>query len=275
MATVHVGEVDLYYEIHGQGSLLLMINGLGSSAEMWSPFWKRLAEHHRVVLFDNRGVGRSTVPQEPFSIRTMADDAAGLMDALGIPSAAVYGSSMGGQIAQELALGHPGKVRALVLGMTTCGGRHAILPTAETMARLASLAEPPPGTSALEILWTLMYTPEFLAAHRPELEREAAEVRYPTTPLGYRRQAEASLKFNVYDRLPEIRIPVLVLAGSRDALLPPGNAGIIARRIAGARLHIFDGAGHGFTRERPEESVRVILEFLSTVPEPSAEQPAP
>ena len=273
--TVRVGEVDLYYETHGQGPLLVMINGLGSSVEMWGPFWKRLAEHHRVLLFDNRGVGRSTVPEDPFTIRTMADDAAGLMDALGISSAFVYGASMGGQIAQELTLGHPQKVRALVLGMTTCGGRHAILPAPETLTRLATLGDPPPGTSALEILWSLMYTPEYLTTHRAELEREATEVRHPTTPLGYRRQAEASLRFNVYDRLPEIRVPTLVLAGSRDALLPAGNAEIIAHRIPGAKLHIFEGAGHGFTRERPEESVQVILDFLSTVPERSAGPAAP
>ena len=265
MPTVHVGDVDLYYEIHGNGSPLLMIGGLGSSVETWSPFWKRLTEHYRVILFDNRGVGRSTVPKSSFTIRTMADDAAGLLDAIDVPSAFVYGASMGGQIAQELALSHPHKVRALLLGMTTCGGLPAILPSPEVMERLAGLANPPAETSPLEILWSVSYTPEYLAAHRAELVREAAAVRYPTTPQGYRLQAEASMRFNSYDRLPEIRVPTLVMAGSRDILMPPGNARLIVSRIPGARLHILEGAGHGFTRERPEESVKLILDFLSSV----------
>lgn len=262
MPTVHVEDVGLYFEAHGEGPELLMINGLRSSVEMWSPFWKRLGADHRILLFDNRGVGRSTVPERPFTIRTMVDDAAGLLDALGVSRASVFGASMGGQIAQGLALDHPEKVRALVLGMTTCGGPHAVPPAPEMLARLARLANPPEGTSAMELMWSVLYTPEFLAAHRAELEREAAAVRFPTTPLGYRRQAEASLRFNVYDRLPEIRAPTLVLAGSRDALIPPGNAAILADRIPGARLHIFEGAGHGFTRERPEESAAVVREFL-------------
>ena len=263
MPTVHVRDIDLYYEVHGEGTPLLMISGLGSSVETWSPFWKRLAERFRVILFDNRGVGRSTVPETPYTIRTMADDAAGLLDAIGIPSAFVYGSSMGGQIAQELTLSHPEKVRALVLGMTTCGGPPAILPSPEVMARLASMANPQSGASPQEVLWSVSYTPEFLAAHREELVREAAAVRYPATPMGYRRQAEASMRFNAYDRLPEVRVPTLVMAGSRDVLMPPGNARLIASRIPGARLYIFEGAGHGFTRERPEESVKMIVDFLS------------
>jgi 3-oxoadipate enol-lactonase len=264
MPVVHVGEVDLYYEFHGDGSPLLMINGLGSSVEMWSPFWKRLAEHYKVILFDNRGVGRSTVPEEPYTIPRMAEDAAGLLDALSIPVALVYGASMGGQIAQSLALDFPQKVRALVLGMTTCGGKHAVAPAPETMGRIAQLARPQPGIAAQEILWNLEYTPEFLDSHREELEREAASVRYPTTPIGFRRQAEASMRFDSYDRLPNIRVPTLVMAGSRDILMRPENARLIANRIPGARLHIVEGAGHGFTREKSDESVKVILEFLSS-----------
>lgn len=133
MPIVHIGEVDLYYETHGDGYPFLMINGLGSSVEMWSPFWKRIAEHYKVIIFDNRGVGRSTVPETPYTIPRMAEDAAGLLNALGIPQAFVYGASMGGRIAQSLVLDFPQKVRALVLGMTTCGGKHAVPPAPETM----------------------------------------------------------------------------------------------------------------------------------------------
>jgi len=265
MPIVRAGEVAIYYEVHGTGYPLLMINGLGASVEMWSPFWKRLAEHYRVILFDNRGVGRSTVPDTPYTISAMAEDAANLLNALGIPSAFVYGASMGGQIAQSLVLDFPQKVQALVLGMTTSGGKHAVLPSPETMAKLAQLARPQPGITAQEILWSVEYTPEFLESHRAELEREAASVRYPTSPIGFRRQAEASMSFDSYDRLPSIRTPTLVLAGSRDILMRPENARLIASRVPGARLHIVEGAAHGFTREKPAESITVILEFLSSV----------
>jgi 3-oxoadipate enol-lactonase len=273
MPTVRAGEVAIYYEVHGTGYPLLMINGLGSSVEMWSPFWKRLAEHYRVILFDNRGVGRSTVPDTPYTISAMAEDAANLLNALGIPSAFVYGASMGGQIAQSLVLDFPQKVQALVLGMTTSGGKHAVLPSPETMAKLAQLARPQPGITAQEILWSVEYTPEFLESHRAELEREAASVRYPTSPIGFRRQSEASMSFDSYDRLPSIRTPTLVLAGSRDILMRPENARLIASRVPGARLHIVEGAAHGFTREKPAESINVILEFLSSV-EASSTKPS-
>jgi pimeloyl-ACP methyl ester carboxylesterase len=265
MPTVHVGDVDLYYEAHGEGTPLLLINGLGSSVEMWSPFWKRLAEHYGVILFDNRGVGRSSTTGAPLSVRLMADDAAGLLEAIGVPQAHVFGASMGGMIAQELVLGYPAKVRALVLNVTTCGGRHMVPPKPEVMAQMAQMGNPPPGTSIVEILWSIVDTPEYLAAHRDELAREAAAIRYPTSPEMFRRQAEAVMKFNVYDRLPEIRVPTLVMAGTRDVLMPPGNAEILASRIPGASLRVMEGAPHALTREREGEAVRAIVEFLSSV----------
>lgn len=267
MPIAHVEGVVLFYEIHGDGYPLLMINGLGSSVEMWSPFWRRLAERYRVILFDNRGVGRSTVPETPYTIPQMAADAAGLLTALGVSQAVVYGASMGGQIAQSMALDSPQKVRAMVLGMTTCGGKHALPPAPEMMARLAQLAGVGSGLAAQRILWSLEYTPEFLERHRSELEREAAAVRFPTQPLGLRRQMEASMKFDSYDRLPDIQVPTLVMAGSLDTLMRPENARLIASRIPKARLYIVEGAGHGFTRERTEESVGAILGFLSAVVE--------
>ena len=133
------------------------------------------------------------------------------------------------------------------------------------MSRMMQVGNPPPGKTVAEVLWSLVYTPEFLTEHRSELTREAAAIRHPTTTQGYRLQAEAALKFNVYDRLPEIKVPTLVMAGSQDALMPPRNAEIIAGRIPGARLRIFEGAAHAFTREREEDAVRTMLDFLSDV----------
>jgi len=277
MPDIRVGDANVYYEIHGVGFPLLMINGFGSSTEMWSPFWKGLAGRLQVILFDNRGVGRTTAPEGPFSIRTMAEDASGLLRALGFGNAAVYGASMGGMIAQELVLGHPAEVRALILGMTSCGGPHSVPISAETMQRMRSSVQALPGMglpgtvrSAVSLTGSpeylrMVYSPEFLRDHEAELLDEGRKVRYPTSLMGYRHQQEAVMAFDTYDRLPEIRVPTLVMAGSADMLIPPENARILASRIPAARLRIFEGAGHGFTRERMTEATRDMLDFLEAV----------
>lgn len=265
MPTVRLPEVELYYERHGDGPPLLLINGLGASLEMWSRFWRQLAACHEVILFDNRGVGRSSIPTEPYTIEAMAEDTAGLLDALNLPEAAVYGAAMGGQVALELALRHPTRVRALLLGMTSCGGPKSVPTPPEVRKHMMNALRPPPGmplSVAREMWWRLLYSPEFVVAHREELTREAEAVRYPTTPMGYQRQAEASLTFDAYDRLPRIHAPTLVMAGGRDVIVPPQNARILADRIPEAQLHVFEGVGHGFTREREAEAVNEMIDFL-------------
>ena len=260
MPVVHGNGVDLYYELHGTGPELLLINGFGSSTEMWGPFWRRLAAAHHVILFDNRGVGQSTVPSTPFSIRDMAEDAALLLDRLGIRRTSVYGASMGGMIAQELVLAHPDRVGALILGMTTCGGPHSVPMAVEAMARTASPGSTPEAMAEGRL--RLMYSETYFAAHREELVRQALSVQHPTTLQGYRLQGMATMGFDAYDRLPRVRSPTLILAGSADSIIPAENARILAARIPGARLRIFEGAGHAFTREREDEAVESMLSFL-------------
>ena len=263
MSLAHVSEVDLYYEIHGDGFPLLMINGFGSNTEMWSPFWRRLAKSYRVILFDNRGVGQSTVPAAPFTVRDMAEDAAALLDALGVPRSLVYGASMGGMIAQELVLAHPDRVRGLLLGMTSCGGPHSVpMAVGSMQGTMAPGATP---AQMAEGRLRLMHSEAYFAEHRDELLRQALSVQHPTTLQGYRLQGMATLKFDTYDRLPQIRTPTLVMAGSADAIIPAENARIIASRIPGAQLRIFEGAGHAFTRECEDDAVEAMLSFLEQV----------
>ena len=130
----------LYWEEHGAGDPLLLIMGLGASLEAWDRIAPALAKKYRTILFDNRGVGRSDVPPGPYSLETMADDAAAVLDAADVPSAHVMGISMGGMIAQELALRHPRRVRKLILGCTSCGGREAVRADAEVAAALKARA---------------------------------------------------------------------------------------------------------------------------------------
>jgi pimeloyl-ACP methyl ester carboxylesterase len=265
MPLLHERDIDLYYETHGTGPPLLLINGFGSSSEMWSPFWKQLTDAHMVILFDNRGVGRSSVPDQPFTIREMAEDTVGLLDGLGIEQASIFGASMGGMIAQEVALDSLPRVRSLILGMTTCGGPHSVRVPVQQAQALVRSSSAIPHEEALEIRLRLIYSPEFLAQHHAELVEEDARIQYPTSLMGYRRQAEAVLGFDAYDRLPRILVPTLVLAGERDALIPPENSRILAQRIPGARLRMFANAGHGFTREKEDEAVDEIRDFLAGV----------
>ncbi len=138
MPTAKVGDINIYYESHGDGEALLLIMGYGQYSAHWATLIPPLSQEYRVISFDNRGTGRSDKPDIPYTMKMMADDAKGLLDAIGIDSAHVFGISMGGMIAQELALNYPDKVISLILGCTLCGGTKAILPTPEALAFLLS-----------------------------------------------------------------------------------------------------------------------------------------
>jgi len=160
MPKARVRDVNLNYDMRGNGDPLVMIMGLGASSAAWDPrLLEELARSFTVVTFDNRGTGQSDKPDIPYSIEMFADDTAGLMDALGIARAHIFGVSMGGMIAQEFALRHAARVRTLTLGCTTAGGAHSVPPPPES---LAILTAPRQGVAPEEIIrrgWPLGYTP--------------------------------------------------------------------------------------------------------------------
>ncbi len=244
-----------------------MINGFGASVEMWGPFWKQLARSYQVVLFDNRGTGRSTVPDAEYSIKMMADDVAGLMDELEYQQAHIFGASMGGMIAQELVLAYPTKVLRLILSMTTFGGPHSVPVAGEVQQKMMTASNPPPTMSteeAMELWWSIVYSPAFVEAHRDTLMQETQAIKYPTTFTGKWRQAQAVMSWKgTYERLPDIHVPCLIMAGEKDVLFHPENARILAERIPRAKLHVFRDAPHAFTREQEDLVVPMILEFLA------------
>lgn len=268
MPTVRVRDVNLYYEIHGTGDPLLMIMGLGGSALAWEPAMiAELAGSFRTIIFDNRGTGRSDKPRQEYSITGMADDAAALLDAIGVSRAHIFGVSMGGMIAQEFALHHSARVQTLALGCTTAGGRNAVPAPPESMKILMA---PRDGLSDADIMrraWPLGYTPAYIRDHRDVLEATIERVlQHPTPAHAYKLQLDATFKFKTFDRLPQITAPTLVITGSEDVLIPPGNAKIIADRIPGAELKIIDGAGHQFFSERYGEFVAALTPFLRAHP---------
>jgi len=262
MPTLRANGIQIYYELHGAGEPLLLIMGLGANATAW---WMQIPEfsrHYQVIAFDNRGAGRSEKPNEPYTIMQMADDADALLEELGIQSAHVFGMSLGGMIAQELALRHPERVRSLVLGGTTCGGPRAVPPPPSTMQHFISVATMP-IEQAVENGMRLLYSDAFLEANREWLVKRALEYAHlMPPPYALQRQVMATLSFNTYDRLHEIHVPSLVITGAEDRIVPAPNSRILAERIPDARLIEFERAGHGFLVERGQETNRAVLEFL-------------
>jgi len=262
MPKAKIGDIQLYYEEHGRGEPLLLIMGLGASTLAWGEQIPTFGREFRVVAFDNRGAGRSDKPAVRYSIALFGDDTVGLMDELGIDSAHVYGQSMGGFIAQELALRHPQRVRTLVLGSTSCGGRQAVAASPENLAGIGMMNVLSPREAAERGL-PLLYSDEFIACHHDALIQHSlreSELRAPPDAFG--RQVQAAVRHNTFDRLPDIRCPALVITGSDDKVVPADNSRILAERIPGAELVVLPGAGHGYLLEKAAESNAVVLEFL-------------
>jgi len=262
--TVKAGDISLYYEAHGEGEPLLLIMGYGSNSGHWFVILPHLASHFNVIIFDNRGAGRSDKPDIPYTAEMMTGDITGLLDATGIGAAHVFGVSMGGMIAQELALRHPGRVKKLVLGCTSCGGPQAIRSSPEASAFLfnperAKLSEGENALSTVPWLWN----EDFIAKHPEAVKRYVTTTtQYPTPLYAYMCQANFILSLDTYDRLPQIKAPALVMCGARDRLIPPENSGILASRIPGAELVTFEKAGHGFISDTADEAGDKIIRFL-------------
>ncbi len=266
MPTVKVGDISIYYEIHGKGEPLLLIMGYGQNSGHWFSQIPGLSQEYRVVAFDNRGTGRSDKPDVPYTMQMLAEDVSGLLEALAIDAAHVYGVSMGGMIAQELALRYPDKVISLILGCTTPGGPNSILADAETLNFLFDTDRRKRLTQEEDARETLPYlfTQEFMDKNPKLMDAVVASMlEYDVTPIhGYQRQGEAIMRFNAYARLTEIKVPTLVIAGTADRLIPVENSRLLASRIPDAELVILEDVGHGFFTEALEEASKAVLDFL-------------
>jgi 3-oxoadipate enol-lactonase len=253
--------VRLYWEQEGGGEPLLLIMGLGFSLVMWRELRTILAGRFRVILFDNRGVGGSGVSLRPFPLSDMARDAIAVLDAAGAAGANVLGVSMGGMIAQEIAIRWPERVRRLILACTHCGSRHGVRPDPKVVRALL----PKPFVSRarrIESLVPYLYDPH---TPRERIERDLDLIRRNLPPsLGYLQQLLAILPWQSYDRLPRITAPTLVIHGETDLLVPPANGRILAERIPGARLAMLPQAGHIFPTDQPDLTRSAILEFLAS-----------
>lgn len=261
-ATTRDGRTHLHWEATGRGEPVLLITGLGLSGGSWWRTVPVLARRLRVITFDNRGVGRSRAFSYAYTTDAMADDAASVLDAAGVERAHVYGLSLGGMVAQALALRHPGRVRSLVLGATSPGGPRAIGPSAEVAAFFRRRGRMAPEDAARESI-PVNYGPRCRAEHPDRIERDIAErLSHPFSEQAYRAQLFAAAWHNAYGSLPRIAVPTLVVHGALDRVIPAGNADLIAERIPGARLHLLDDAGHLYPTEEPQAD-EAIARFLA------------
>ena len=255
----------------GAGEPLLLIGGTGGSLGLWTPLIAPLAERHRVIAFDNRGLGDSERGDGRITTASMAADTAALLDALDIERAHVVGWSLGSAVAQELALAHPGRLGALVL-YATWGRIDAF-----TQAMIAALLDPR-DTGDLAVAMAspgLAFTPRLRNAPRFGPMFEQLLPFFPQTESQVRatvEQLHADVEHDALDRLGAIRAPTLVIAGQQDVLTPAWRGRAVADRIPGARYALFTGPGssHGLATERPEEFLRLVLGFVAEHPLPGA-----
>ena len=263
--------MELHWESIGEGEPVLLVMGLGMNATGWWRTVPVLAERFRVIAFDNRGVGRSARPPGPYSVAQLADDAAAVLDHAGEPSAHVYGISLGGMIAQQLALRHPDRVRSLVLGATTTGGDHAV-PASQDVQDFLRLRERMTAETAVWASVPINYAPQTRLEHGNRIAEDIAQrLRFPIEREPYAAQLAAALAHDAYDRLPEIHAPTLVVHGTEDVLIPVGNAEVLGARIRGAEVRTYAGAAHLYFTD-DERIDRDVRDWLSarTSRDPSA-----
>lgn len=261
MPRLQLRDIILYYEEAGQGEPLVLVTGIGSDLQSWALTVPELSRHFRVITFDNRGAGRSSAPDRPYSIEGMAEDVVSLLDALEIDKAHVLGLSMGGYIAQELALHHPDRVDRLVLLSTapTIDGYGRAILDALMRVRKTNISR----EGFMRVMAPLVYSPEFLEDH-DRLERAITTSLanpYPQQDHAYLRQAQAIMRFDAAPRLGDLKQQTLVVHGVDDTLIPIRNGHRLAELIPNADIKELPG-GHLGALEHASEYNAAFLEFL-------------
>ena len=264
MPEAELGDLVLHYEDRGDpgARALLLIAGIPAIADDWSSLAEPLSASRRVIAYDNRGSGASSVTPGPYTMAQLAADGIGLLDALEIDRAAVCGFSLGGMVAQELALEAPERVERLILGCTHAGLAHAARQSRET--ERAFVANPDDWGARMRALAPLAFSeridPEQLEHF---IAKKSADVQ---DNEGYDAQIAAVLGHDTYQRLPRIACPTLVVTGDADKVIPGASSDVLAERIPGARLHVIEDAGHLFFLEQPAETLELFEAFLDDRP---------
>jgi len=265
MPKVKTNGIDIYYEIHGEGFPLIMIQGLSENVYWWDPpLINELSKNFKTILLDNRGVGRSDNPGGEISIELMAKDTIGLMDAIKIKRAYIIGHSMGGKTAMEIALSHPERVEKLILYSANCGGPNSIGPSRErTIELLEILSEQTHTRDLVEEVMFHIFTEEFITQNPEFMKKKVDDIFIVlTSPYTFGHQIMASSQYNSFDKLKKISVPTLIIHGRKDIITPPENAEIFVKNIPGAKLKYFDNNAHMIHTQEPEIFVKILLDFF-------------
>jgi pimeloyl-ACP methyl ester carboxylesterase len=269
---IQVGDIDIAYKVFGKGDPILLISGSSSPMDYWDPtIIKDLSSNHTVIIFDNRGVGNSTVGTKPFSIIQFANDTAGLLDALKVQKADILGYSMGTFIGQELTLLHPEKVNRLILVAASCGGKENI-PRSPEVVKISSDAAYNRSQDVKKFL-SLAFPESWIKSHLNNLSiPRSTEIVPLKTSIQQFEIVEDWFATNwsgVCNELSKVTIPTLVVTGSEDVSVPTANDLIITQEIPGAWLVQIKDAGHGLMYQYPEKLSMVLQTFLTTTTTPS------
>jgi 3-oxoadipate enol-lactonase len=250
--------IQLWWSSEGQGEPLVLLMGLGFSCSAWGGTARRLRERHRVIVVDNPGAGESARARGRLTTSNLADAVVDVLDRAGVDAAHVYGVSLGGMIAQELALRHPRRVRSLILGCTLAGGSTARRPSRRVLAALVGFPAFRQGASG-QLLVSDTYRSENGATASELAEEAFAGAASLTATL---RQLPAVVTHDTRRRLAQLRMPTLVLHGTGDVIVPVANARTLASLIPGAKLRLYPGAGHGYLLECEDEALRDVETFI-------------
>ena len=266
MPTVEVNGLSLYHELHGEGDPLVCVMGLAANTLAWALQLRAFTERHRVLIFDNRDVGQSSLAEGGYEVTDLAHDALGLADAVGFDSFHLLGVSMGGTIAQEMALAAPDRVRTLTLAVTFARGGAWTRKFSDLWGarrRRASREE------HIDELMLLTLSERFFedAGTVSWLRGMMLADPHPQPPEAFVRQLAASTRHDALDRLDALSLPVHVIGAEYDILVPIWKSRQLAERIAGAKLTVLPGAPHGVNIERAEEFNRAVLGFIAEASE--------
>ncbi len=262
----NAGPIEIYWQKSGQGEPVVLVGGLTSTIEVWGRQIPALAANHCVIAFDNRGSGRTRIPMDD-GVRTpkrLAGDVLALLDGLELARVHLVGASMGGMIVQEFALAHPGHLRSLTICCSTFGGKNAVLAAPEIAQAMIKGSAEGASPEALRAALEVLFHPDSLEGKRDALNFYVETKRaFPHASDEIARRVDGIASFDVFDALPRLAVPTLVLTGSHDRLVPPENSRCLAARIPGAQLRVIEGGGHMFFVEQPEAANRTLLEFFA------------
>ena len=259
---VRIGDIDIAYKIFGKGEPLLFIPGFSMTMDMWDPIvLDKLSSNHTIIIFDNRGIGNTTAGNKSPSIQQFANDTTGLIDALGVKKPVdILGLSMGGFIAQELALLHPEKVNRLIIHASSCGGKESLPPQVSPQVMTSMVS----GNATVDTFLSTLFPKEWIKQHTDYIQKNFVFPMGKVSKESLQLQLKANSKWKgICNKLSTITKPTLIITGSEDIASPPANSIMISEKIPGAWLVQIKGGGHGLMFQYPQQFVSILETFFS------------